>query len=625
MAKDEAQRTLWEDLHMLLRVAKLGGELSPYILPTYIAQALLEAASPFISIVFPALLLEELVGNRDISRIVWWAGCIAVLNFATGVLKSILQRRIEGYAIEMDSLLALKVNEKTMSLDYEHMEDTAVQNMLQAVINSRQWVPSRIESQMKLFGDVLKSLVQLLASLGLVAGLLKVPSVGGHTGFFAFVDSSYAFAALFALLIVALLVHSYAATTQTSSWREFNQNNVPNQRRSLYYWYLFDDYRLGKDIRLYNLADLLENDIRQRQQVMTASSKTYLHRRPLPATTGNTILTAITSGAIYMFVALKALLGSIAVGQALLYIGAINQFSVALNSLSGYIVTMRGLTPFSENYFSYLELPQRKDTGAMQFDEHDKSSFEIEFRDVSFRYPGQEQNVLQHVSLKLRSGDRLAVVGRNGAGKTTFIKLLCRLYDPSEGAILFNGVDIREYDLAEYFRLFSVVFQDFKLFAYPLGENLSAAPTYDEDMAWSSLEDAGIADRAHSMPQGLEQFLYKNVSPDGIDVSGGEAQKIAIARSLYKNAPFIIMDEPTAALDPISEYEIYANLDTLVGDKTAIFISHRLSSCRFCHHILVFDAGQVVQHGSHEDLVQDVDGLYAAMWQAQAQYYAETP
>jgi hypothetical protein len=139
MAKDEAQRTLWEDLRMLLRVAKLGGELSPYILPTYIAQALLEAASPFISIVFPALLLEELVGNRDISRIVWWAGCIAVLNFATGVLKSILQRRIEGYAIEMDSLLALKVNEKTMSLDYEHMEDTAVQNMLQAVINSRQW------------------------------------------------------------------------------------------------------------------------------------------------------------------------------------------------------------------------------------------------------------------------------------------------------------------------------------------------------------------------------------------------------------------------------------------------------------------------------------------------------
>ena len=249
----------------------------------------------------------------------------------------------------------------------------------------------------------------------------------------------------------------------------------------------------------------------------------------------------------------------------------------------------------------------------------------MEFQDVSFRYPGSSTWALRHVNIKFRIGRRMAVVGENGSGKTTFIKLLCRLYDPQEGHILLNGIDIRKYNYRDYMGLFSVVFQDFQLLAQPLGENVAGARNYDRDRAQKALVDAGFGDRLASMPAGLDTMLYKEFAEDGVDVSGGEAQKIAIARALYKDAPFIILDEPTAALDPIAEAEIYAKFNDIAGDKTAVYISHRLSSCKFCDEIAVFDHGQVIQRGTHEQLLADEAGKYHALWHAQAQYYTPQP
>lgn len=215
----------------------------------------------------------------------------------------------------------------------------------------------------------------------------------------------------------------------------------------------------------------------------------------------------------------------------------------------------------------------------------------------------------------------MAVVGENGSGKTTFIKLLCRLYDPTEGVILLNGIDIKKYDYDEYMSIFSVVFQDFKLFSFSLGQNVAANTNYDESRVIECLTKSGFSDRLAKMPKGLQTCLYKNFDEEGVEISGGEAQKIALARALYKNAPFIILDEPTAALDPISEYEIYSNFNRIVGNKTAIYISHRLSSCRFCNDIAVFSNGSLIQRGSHDMLIQDENGKYHELWNAQAQYY----
>jgi ATP-binding cassette subfamily B protein len=226
--------------------------------------------------------------------------------------------------------------------------------------------------------------------------------------------------------------------------------------------------------------------------------------------------------------------------------------------------------------------------------------------------------------MKFEIGKRLAVVGMNGSGKTTFIKLLCRLYDPTEGEILLNGIDIRKYNYREYMDIFSVVFQDFKLLSLKLGENVAGKIDYDKELVVGCLEKAGFSDRLAEMKNGTDTYLYKDYdSENGVDVSGGEAQKIAIARALYKDAPFIILDEPTAALDPIAEAEIYGKFDEIAGDKTAIYISHRLSSCKFCDEIAVFHEGAVIQQGTHASLVADESGKYYELWHAQAQYYSE--
>ena len=261
--------------------------------------------------------------------------------------------------------------------------------------------------------------------------------------------------------------------------------------------------------------------------------------------------------------------------------------------------------------------------GSLTVEKRDDNEYYVEFRDVSFKYPGSDVWALRHVNLKFKVGEKLAVVGMNGSGKTTFIKLLCRLYDPAEGEILLNGVNIKKYNYDEYMSVFSVVFQDYRLFAFTLGQNVAARTDYDEERVKHCLHQAGFKERLETLPNGTETYLFKNYDKNGVEFSGGETQKIALARALYKDAPFIILDEPTAALDPVSEYEVYSNFNRISGEKTAIYISHRLASCRFCDKIAVFDHGEIIQRGSHDELVADKNGKYYELWHAQAQYYTE--
>lgn len=239
----------------------------------------------------------------------------------------------------------------------------------------------------------------------------------------------------------------------------------------------------------------------------------------------------------------------------------------------------------------------------------------VEFEDVSFAYPGTDRLVLEHVNLRLSGKERVALVGQNGCGKSTLIKLLCRLYEPSEGRILLDGVDIRMIVREEYMDFLAVVFQDYQIFAATLGENIALNTQADEAGIRKAIEEIELGITAPDTP------LRRDLEENGVEVSGGEGQKIAIARALYKNAPVVILDEPTAALDPLAESGIYEKFGTLVEDKLAMFISHRLSSCRFCDRILVLQGGKIVQDGSHEELAGQEGGLYREMWEAQRQYY----
>ncbi len=303
------------------------------------------------------------------------------------------------------------------------------------------------------------------------------------------------------------------------------------------------------------------------------------------------------------------------------YIGTVTALSQNISTLLQTLGEMRSNARFLGTTFAFLDIPNNMYQGSLTTEKRSDRRYQVEFRDVSFKYPGTDAWALRHVSLKFQLGRRLAVVGQNGSGKTTFIKLLCRLYDPTEGQILLNGIDIRKYRYDDYIAIFSVVFQDFQLLALPLGQNIAASLDYDRELAEQCLEKAGFSCRLEEMKKGLDPCLYRNFENDGIEVSGGEAQKLAIARALYKDAPFIILDEPTAALDPMAEMEIYQKFDQIAGDKTAVYISHRLSSCRFCDEIVVFDQGRLVQQGTHKGLLSDQEGKYSQLWNAQAQYY----
>lgn len=258
--------------------------------------------------------------------------------------------------------------------------------------------------------------------------------------------------------------------------------------------------------------------------------------------------------------------------------------------------------------------------GTLPIEKRDDNRYELSFHKVSFKYPGSDNYILKDINLKFEIGEKLALVGLNGAGKTTLVKLLLRLYEPTEGEIKLNGINIEKYDYDEYVQIFSVVFQDFRLFDFPLDENIAVSENVDTDKVKKVIELVGLTELVNNMPDKEGTLLYHE-NGDGVSLSGGEAQKVAIARALYKDAPFVILDEPTAALDPVAEAEIYERFDTLVGGKTTIYISHRMSSCKFCDRIIVISDGTIKEEGTHSSLIQKA-GLYAEMYNTQAEYYA---
>ncbi|WP_049167353.1 ABC transporter ATP-binding protein, partial [Lacticaseibacillus rhamnosus] len=325
---------------------------------------------------------------------------------------------------------------------------------------------------------------------------------------------------------------------------------------------------------------------------------------------------------LYILVGAKALMGVLAIGSVMIAVGYFQQLMTTayefLQEVGGYI----NMIDYLQFYADFLNLPDHDQSGTLPVEKRNDNEFAIEFHDVSFKYPGSDQWALRHVNLTLNIGERLALVGRNGSGKTTLIKLLVRLFKPTEGVITLNDIDIQKYDEDEYRSLLGVVFQDFRLFAYSIAENVAATAHPDRERVWKALKVADVADRVKRMPKTIDTPITTALSDDGVTVSGGEAQKIAIARAWYKDAPIMILDEPTAALDPISEYEIYQRFDELIEGKTAIYVSHRMSSTRFSQRIVVLDHGKIVQDGTHNSLMAE-PGIYRDLFNAQAQYYTE--
>lgn len=377
--------------------------------------------------------------------------------------------------------------------------------------------------------------------------------------------------------------------------------------------------RRGKEIRVYKEQSLINRIATNK--ILTDGEKTLKQISMRTAKTSSVvaIMGAAVAFGVYVFIGVKGSFGLFNIGSLVMYCGAFMQIINGVMQIANTLGKLAEILPLAKIYFAITEHKDGREYGTQELC---GTEFEIEFKNVSFKYPGAENYALQNVNLKIKNGEHLAVVGRNGSGKTTFIKLMCRLYDVTDGEILINGVNIKDYTKDSIIKLYSVVFQDFKIFSVSLKDNICSNSDFEGDRFYTCLENADIKERTEHMPNKENTYLYKDLDENGVEISGGEAQKLALARALYKDAPIVVLDEPTAALDPIAENEIYTRFNTFVQGKTAIYISHRLSSCAFCDKIAVFNNAKLAETGTHKDLLS-AGGKYAELWNAQAKYYIQ--
>lgn len=606
--------------------------LSPGFLPCCVLQACLNALSPFINIYLSAALINGLLEGWGMIRLLQGVCVMALLNLVCGGLAAWTERLVN---VKQNALFAQydwKLNSRMMELPYEEVERYEVQALRERIRQMANVNGMGLWNLVNPVKAVVRSVFTILFAIAIFCAVFVQcgPGEGLLTGFFC---SAWASAGLAALILGNICVNLYTVSRSTKKVFAAFAGLVPiNQVYSYYLENYIDTYHSGKDIRLYRQGDLIRSEmgklLRDGREPMKRLKGIEFRYNGLGSLAGFAM-----NLTIYLTVGMRALAGLFPVGSIVQYVGGIGQFVSGFTTFAAQITLLNSNVEALELILRYLGMgePEEKSGligrgggqcgGKTVLEEPLRSadSLEIEFRNVSFTYPGTESKALDNLSFAIHPGEKLAVVGVNGSGKTTMIKLLCGLYEPDQGEILVNGRDIRELDQEACRKLFGVVFQDFQLFSFGLGQNLAGSRIYDGERARAALEEAGFGARLAGMD--LETSLYKDFDPQGVEISGGEAQKIAIARALYRQAPILILDEPTAALDPQAEYEVYEKLNHISENRTAIFISHRMSSCRFCGRILVLDGGRLVQEGSHEELLRDSGGRYFELWHAQEQYY----
>lgn len=395
---------------------------------------------------------------------------------------------------------------------------------------------------------------------------------------------------------------------------------APIERRGNYLSNLVEDFTFGKEIRIFGISSWIVEKVRfhfneanqfYKMQVKEMNKAEYF----------SSVVNGILEGVAYIVFTMGVIYKKIGIGDFSMYVSAMMNFSNAMKDLMKSVLDIRQFSGYYEALEQYMNVPAKMQEGKQQT--APVQFHTIEFKNVSFRYPGQDTYSLKNINLTIKAGEKLAIVGENGAGKTTFIKLLCRLYDPTEGEILLDGVCIKDIAYDSYLKLIGAVFQDYKLFAFTLKENICFDQEEKDTEIAKLLEENGLKEKLAVMEKGIHTSVYKTFDESGFEPSGGEGQKIALARAIYKDAQLILLDEPTSALDPKAENELYQNFHSMIQGKTAVFISHRMSSTRFCDRILLFQAGEVVERGTHEELMER-KGRYYELFQMQAQYYVES-
>lgn len=588
-------------------ICKINPKYAGYTLLSIVCTVL----SSYIPIYLSALIVNEIAllsgGNalRDaaVQRAVWLifvtVGVIWILNFVGRYAAR--KKDIYSTIFYMDEKKLFA--EKSMDMKFSEAEKKSTA-LLKARIDSENQTGYNMWMLYENGTKLIQGCIGAVISFAYVARLLWIDGMPGWSR-----------AVLFVVLVLVIAVNALCNRKMQDVNNEEMELCAPLNQWSNFYSDYLKDYRSGKDIRMFGMQKLILDNVRKMNDQYLHFSE-QANRRLELYVVGKGILSVVLKLAVYSYILVAFLNHEVQIGEVAASVAYIVLCVRDVMEIVGSWQQLKNNNAYLERYFSYLELDE--EIADISGKEPQQTPCKIEFRDVSFRYPNSADFVLKHLNVTINPQEKIAVVGKNGSGKTTFIKLLCRLYEPTEGSIWVNGKDIFEYEYGEYLRMLSVVFQDFALFFMPLQENVAGSQKFDKDRVKLCLEKVGNTD---SLVARMDSYLYKYASDDGIELSGGEAQKVAIARALYKDGAIMVLDEPTSAMDAKSEEKVFKQFKAITESKNVFFISHRLSACKICDRILVFDQQGIVQQGTHDALLENADGLYYKMWHAQTKNY----
>ena len=576
-------------------------KISPGYILLIFFNALLSGAKIIFNTILPMLLINELIGDRTVSRLLLYGGLIVANNVVMTFLTDSITKYRDVKDEWVQNAMVEKMGERIMNLEYSYLEDPYYLDLKESAIFAIQ-NQSAIANVIRVFADTLQGFITLAGLLTILATLGPVLVI------------------VLAIGVVAMLVLFKSAS---KSMIELMQRIVPINRVYGYYIDVAMEKAAQKDLRLYKMDQLVT------EKVVAFSEKSCdefdkANRLMGIATGGMAVVTELTSAFTYGYVGIRTISSifgpQITLGALTMYVTSAITFSSTVIKFGENIVGLWQNIQFLQPYNEFMALKEEtKDTSGIPFEGEVET---LEFRNVTFTYPKAEKPVLSNVSFSVHKGEKISIVGLNGAGKSTLVKLICRMYQADSGEILVNGRNIYDYDYLSYMNVISAVFQDYKLFNFSIEENISCRETgADENRVNYLVEQVGMKEKIDERPEGIASRFGKEYDEEGVELSGGQGQKIAIARALYKKASMVILDEPASALDPIAEAEIYEKFNSLVEDKTAIYISHRMSSSVFCDKILIIDGGTVSDFDTHENLMKKTDSLYYKLFHSQAENY----
>ena len=564
------------------------------------ADVVVSAVMPFPNVIYSGKIVDSIASGNSFREVIHYVVLLFAVVFFLSVISIALSKSREYLFLKLMNKLDNEVNEKCLNIDYELFNDSAVQDRV-LLINQAVRGNNFFTSLTKVFDTIAK----IATLIGIVA-IMSQLNMG-----------------LLFIATVVIVLQSILHYLRLKYDRKYKSDSVHDQRSIGYVSSLAKSIDIKKDIVTFDMGGFVLNKIRHFQKMMLKFEAKRIKVSGVIETLIYILSVAFQVSA-YILIGYNAYIGRISIGEFTTGIASLISFM----SASAYVVT--NIVDFNDGFFYIKQYnafrkfkSKYSDEGELGIEDIDLENICLEFRNVSFRYPNSTSYVLKNINIKIENKEKLGIVGFNGAGKTSFVLLLTRMYDPTEGQILLNGVDIKKIKYSDYQKIFSTVYQDYSLMAFTLLDNVALTDDVsdeDREQIQALFEKNGMGERLKKMYRGLDTPITKQLSASGIDLSGGERQKVAIIRALYKKVPVLILDEPTSALDPMAEMETYHKFSELSDKKTTVFISHRIYSTRFCDKIAVFNNGEIVEYGSYDELMKK-EGLYYEFFQTQAENY----